>query len=104
TSSLSIKGGVSGPPKYGTVNRYVPAGTSIWSWPASAFASSTAARRLQAPPPVVVSHTPSPGVASWASTVVSTVKIADHAKRVVSTTATMTAPTRTPRRLVPDRL
>src|SRR2546425_290334 len=56
------------------VSTYVPAGTTIVSGPARAFASWIAARRVHEL--VAVAHLPSPGVASTASAVLLTVNVA----------------------------
>ena len=56
------------------VSVYVPAGTLIVSDPARAFASWIAARSVHTAP--AVAQTPSPGVASTASAVESTLKVA----------------------------
>src|SRR5439155_2914315 len=61
-------------PAPGMARTYVPRGTLMLSAPGRAFASWTAARSVHCP--ASVAHTPSPGLASTASAVLSTVKLA----------------------------
>src|SRR5438093_13186970 len=61
-------------PAPGMARTYVPGGTLMVSAPGRAFVSWTAARSVHAP--ASVDHAPSPGLASTASAVLSTVKLA----------------------------
>src|SRR5881396_2865085 len=61
-------------PAPGMARTYVPGGTLMVSAPGRAFVSWTAARSVHAP--ASVAHAPSPGLASTASAVLLTVKLA----------------------------